>query len=152
MLYTINDSIVDGFLDGEFDLPTLFAREPAKRDDFITSIIDPIVEIIRSKNSGGCLSVVGHSDRYDASSNHIQCLAVEKNASERRVESAIAHINELVKLREPASPDDLNDLPYFNYHLRAPGAGVLVNDAPSLSEAQRRQNRRIQALLLTFTP
>jgi hypothetical protein len=77
---------------------------------------------------------------------------VERIASENRVNSAIAHIHELVKQIEPSAPDDLNTLQFFDYHLRAPGAGALVHDDPSLSEAQRRENRRIQARLLVFTP
>lgn len=143
---------VNGFADGEFDLQTLFNRAPEKQDPFIAAIIDPIVDVLRTPNVGAALSVAGHADRYDATSNHIQCLAVEKSASEKRVLSAIAHIQYLVQQREPSAPADLNSLAYFDVNLRAPGAGVLEESDPDLSSDQRLKNRRIQARLLVFKP
>lgn len=148
----IFESIVDGFGDGEVDLATLFNREPAKRDAFILEIVDNIVDVLRSPNAGAALSVAGHADRYDVTSNHIQCLAAEKAASENRVTNAIAHIHQLVQQREPSAPADLNSLAFFDVNLRAPGAGVLVHSDPSLSPDQRRENRRIQARLLVYKP
>jgi hypothetical protein len=150
MQLTIFESILDGFNDGEFDLASLFAREPAKQDDFVAQIIDNIVDVFNTPDAGASLSLAGHSDRYDASSNHIQCLGVESAASTNRVNSALALTVLLVQQREPTAPADLNNIPNFAVRLRAPGAGVLVNSGYPLSEAQRKENRRVQARLMVF--
>jgi hypothetical protein len=66
------------------------------------------------------------------------------------VNSALALTVQLVQQQDPSAPADLSTIPNFDVHLRAPGAGVLVNDGYPLSEAQRKQNRRVQARLLVF--
>lgn len=150
MQLTIFESIMDGFNDGEFDLASLFAREPAKQDDFVTQIINNIVDVLHTPDAGASLALAGHSDRYDASSNHIQCLSVESAASLNRLNSAIALTVLLVQQQEPTAPADLNTVPNFVLRTRAPGAGVLVNSGYPLSEAQRKENRRVQARLMVF--
>ena len=103
--------------------------------------------------AGAALAVAGHADRDDtAGLSHIQHLAIEKTASENRVNNAIAHIHQLVQQQEPTAPSDPNTLELFDVLLRAPGAGVLAQDAAALSDAQRKLNRRIQARLLVFKP
>jgi hypothetical protein len=148
----ILESIVDGFGSGETDFATRLAADPIQASNFNTKIIDNIVDVLRSQpNAGAALSVVGHSDRDDTPGrSHIDHLAVERAASDARVTSAIAHIHVLVQQQEPSAPADLNSLFFFDVHLRSSGASVLIEDAPSLSEDQRRTNRRVQARLLVF--
>ena len=148
----IFEATVDGFGPFEFDLATRLSEDPSQNNDLQT-IIDNIVDVLRSQNAGGALSIAGHADRDDTPGrSHIESLAVEKDMSEKRVENAAAYIQALVQQQEPTAPSDLNTLPFFDLLQRAPGAGVLVEDAPDLTEEQRRTNRRIQARLLVFKP
>jgi hypothetical protein len=149
----IFEAIVNGFGSGEVDLATRLAQDPAQASVFNSEIIDNIVDVLRSPDAGAALSVAGHADRDDtAGLSHIQHLAIERAASENRVNNAIAHIHQLVQQQEPTAPSDLNTLTFFDVNLRAPGAGVLEQDGASLTEAQRKLNRRIQARLLVFKP
>jgi len=149
----IFEAIVDGFGANETDLPTRLAQDPAQAAVFTSQIIDQIVDVLRSPDAGAALSVAGHADRDDTVGlSHIQHLKIEREASEKRMFSALATIHQLVQLQEPTAPSDLNTLSFFDVHLRAPGAGVLEEDAAALSEAQRQKNRRIQARLLVFKP
>lgn len=149
----IFEATVNGFKSGEVDLATRMNQDPVQGAEFISSIIDNIVDALRSPNAGASLSVAGHSDRDDNTArSHIEKLAVEAQAADDRVINAIAHIHTLVKQREPSAPDDLNWLSFFDVHLRAPGAAVLVADEVNLTEARRRLNRRVQARLLVYKP
>lgn len=149
----IFEAIVNGFGSGETDLATRLAQDPVQAALFNSQIIDNIVDVLRSPDAGAALAVAGHADRDDtAGLSHIQHLAIEKTASENWVNNAIAHIHQLVQQQEPTAPSDLNTLAFFDVLLRAPGAGVLAQDAAALSDAQRKLNRRIQARLLVFKP
>jgi len=149
----ILEATVDGFKSGEVDLETRMNQDPAQGAFFIGTIIDNIVDALRSPNAGAALSVSGHSDRDDNTArSHIEKLAVELQAAEDRVSSAIDYIHTLVRQREPSAPADLNSLSFFDVHLRAPGAAVLVADEVSLTESRRRLNRRVQARLLVYKP
>jgi hypothetical protein len=153
MQKSIFEFIVDGFASGETDFLVHLDSDPFIKAAFIAEIIVPIVGVLNSVNDGATLSVSGHSDRVDtAGLGHFDCLAQEKSASEDRVISATAGIHTLVQQIQPSAPSDLNTLPFFFVSQRAPGAGVLVNGGGSLSEAQRKQNRRVQARLVVFTP
>src|SRR5262249_39633245 len=142
----IFEAIVNGFGSGEVDLATRLAQDPAQASVFNSKIIDNIVDVLHSQpDAGAALSVAGHADRDDtAGLSHIQHLKIEKDASENRVTNALALIHQLVQLQEPTAPSDLNSLPFFDVIQRAPGAGVLEQDGASLTEAQRKMNRRIQ--------
>jgi hypothetical protein len=148
----ISEAIIDGFGPFEFDLATRLNEDPAQKPDLDT-IIANIVDVLHSPNAGASLSVAGHADRDDTPNrSHIEHLAVEKDSSEQRVTNAVAHIHELVQQSEPTAPSDLNTLPFFDVLQRAPGAGVLVEDGASLTEDQRKRNRRVQVRLLVFKP
>jgi hypothetical protein len=148
----ISEATINGFGPFEFDLATRLDEDPAQRTDLDT-IIANIVDVLNSPNAGASLSVAGHADRDDTPGrSHIEHLAVEKDMSEQRVTNAVAHIHELVQQSEPTAPSDLNTLPFFDLLQRAPGAGVLEEDAASLSDDQRLRNRRVQVRLLVFKP
>jgi hypothetical protein len=155
MQISIGDAVIDGFGSGEFDFATrLNASDQSVQDELNIEIVENIVSILRSANAGGSLSVAGHADRDDTpGKSHIDCLASEVSASEARVQSAINHIQFLVRQREPSAPSDLNTLPFFDVHLRASGAAVVeVDGGADMAEELRKWNRRVQVRLLMFVP
>ena len=144
---------VDGYGSGETDFLVRLSQDGIMQQLVIDTIIDPIVAILASGDDGAVLTVAGHSDRVDtAGLSHIDRLAQEADASLKRAQSAIEGIHAMVQQRSPGAPSDLDTLPFFFVFRRFAGAAVLINDAATLSDAERRQNRRVQIRLVVFTP
>lgn len=155
MIRSITECIFDGYGSGQTDfLVRLNQADPALAVDFEISIITPLLEVLANPDQTGVLTITGHSDRVDTPGlTREQRREQELQASADRSDSAEAGIKQILASRmagpAPADWDDVQQLAFLS---RVAGAAVLKEGGASLSEQQRRRNRRVQFRVVRFQP
>lgn len=155
---TITDFDLDGYGAFQTDfltrLNSAFQANPSLQQEFRASIIEPLIAGIRDVGHSGTLTIVGASDRVDTPGlSREEIRRLERVASEDRAISAAQGI--FLMLNDEfggALGDSWQGLPDVAEVNLGKGAAFLVEDAPSLTEAQRRRNRRVIFHMVHFHP
>ena len=153
MIKVVQQVIVDGYASGRTDFSEALSALPVDRRGEYDLVIDVAASAIERPDVSCVLSVAGHSDRVDtAGVDRHAARAQELQSSKDRAESAGLFITAEIHSRVPGLPEDLNELQNFALLVRWAGAGLLQQAAPNLTEAQRKQNRRVQLRAIAFVP
>jgi hypothetical protein len=151
----VSTVIIDGYGSGETDFLTQLDRVPdSVRDEFNNLIFFRLIEVWNTNDQTAVLSMEGHSDRVDTDGlSREQRRLEELSASVNRVNSAGDGIFQLLANHfGPGFPADWADLSQIGVGFAASGGAVLLHSSPSLSDAQRRANRRVVLHLTSFVP
>jgi hypothetical protein len=146
--------VVRGFVAGETDFATRFARLIQGERDYLTTLVDRIATVESAPASFLAITTLGYSDRVDeAGLSAEQRRTKEDDAAQARAESASAWLrDQLVARFAGTSFDGLSAKQWRGLAAMKVGAGAsrLVHPAPGTSEALRRQNRRVAFLVYSF--
>jgi len=146
--------VVRGFVAGETDFATRFARLTEGERDFLTTLVDRIATVESAPASFVAITTLGYSDRVDdAGLSAEQRRSKEDDAAQARAESASAWLrDQLVARFGGTSFGGLSAKQWRGIAAMKVGAGAsrLVNPAPGTNEALRRQNRRVVFLVYSF--
>ncbi|KGN39771.1 hypothetical protein N801_19025 [Knoellia aerolata DSM 18566] len=141
-------AVIDGFASGEVDFAARLAAEQHFRQMVDEFILGPLVN---ASSAGAVLRIEGHSDRVDTGEDHPTSLALERDASRSRAESAASSL--LTLLGQDwlvPSPTAWGDLPYVAVETLFFGATKL--SVEPVDEGDRRGNRRVELYLCRFVP
>jgi hypothetical protein len=153
MIKVVQQVIVDGYASGKTDFSEALSALPIDRRGEYDLVIDAAASAVERPDVSCVLSVAGHSDRVDtAGVDRHAARAQELQSSKDRAESAGLFITAEIRSRVPGLPEDLNELQNFALLVRWAGAGLLQHATPNLTEAQRKQNRRVQLRAIAFVP
>ena len=155
MLKVVSTMTIDGYGSGETDFLTRLASVPdSVREEFDNLIFFRLVEVLNTADQTAVLSMEGHSDRVDSGGLSREELRIQElTASVNRVNSAGDGIFQLLNnWFGPGFPPDWADLSQVAVGFVACGGASLLHSTPSLSDAQRRANRRVVLHLMTFIP
>jgi len=151
----ISTVVIDGYGSGETDFLTQLDRVPdSVREEFNNLIFTRLVEVWSTNDQTAVLSMEGHSDRVDTDGLSREQRRIEElTASVNRVNSAGDGIFQLLaNWFGPGFPADWADLSQVAVGFVASGGAALLHSDPSLSDAQRRANRRVVLHLMSFVP
>ncbi len=155
MLKNIFSMTIDGYGSGETDFGTRLANVSASvRFDFDTFILGSLIAVLSSADQTAVLEVAGHSDRVDTDGlSREQRRVQELQASIDRTNSAVDTIFALLATHFGFGfPSDWAKLEQVAVAPVASGGAALLFSGGSLSDAERRANRRIVLTLTSFLP
>ena len=157
MLKNVGEITIDGYASGETDFPTRLSESPGEvQNEFNLTVISPLLAVLASSDQTAVLIIQGHSDRVDTPGlSREACRLQELQASADRAKSADDGVFKIIasKVPDPQSfPADWADVSQVVVSTKVTGAALLVNSDTSLTEQQRKQNRRVIFTLATFLP
>jgi hypothetical protein len=155
----VDFDVIRGYESQQFDFqPVLQAQSQATQSAFDTEVITACVNAEMNPGAGSFCSVtvVGHSDRNDSPGlTPEQRRENERQNSELRAEAAVSFIFDQIFARIQAAggtpPVDQASAQNVTLFSVAAGAANLIVPTPA-TEDDRKQNRRVQFLVTTFTP
>lgn len=148
MRSVISATDLDGYAADEVDFAArLAAAGPQAQQAVDENVIRPLVDAISNEDQPAVLIVHGHADRIDdASLSHAAALQKEGEAGFARAESAGHGL--LQMLGEFFAVTQWSDLPSVVRSLVGRGAAHVI--ASGTTEADARQNRRVQLIVIRF--
>jgi hypothetical protein len=156
VIKTVTEAVVDGYEPGEVELiPRLTQGDPQMRADYEANVIQPLVDVLLSDDQTAVLRVEGHSDREDSPGlTREQRRQSELNASIGRANHATDGTFELLAaaLPGPFAATDWAELDQAGVMPTVAGGAHLIEAADSLTEEQRKRNRRVVFVLIRFAP
>jgi hypothetical protein len=157
MIKDIGEITIDGYGSGETDFVTRLSLSPFEiQDQFEATITSRLISVLGSSDQAAVLVIQGHSDRVDTQGlSREQRRVQELQASADRAQSADAGVFQIISIRIPdpqSFPQDWANVNQVAVMRRVAGAAMLVNSDESLSEDQRKQNRRVILTLIRFFP
>lgn len=155
MLKNVFSMTIDGYGSGETDFGSRIANvSDDVRFDFDNFILGSLIAILSSSDQTGVLEVAGHSDRVDTDGlSREQRRVQELQASIDRTNSGCDTI--FAMLAAAFGPDFPSDWAKLDQVAVAPvacGGAALLFSGGSLSDAERRANRRVVLTLTSFLP
>jgi hypothetical protein len=153
VIKTVTEAVVDGYGPGEVALiPRLTEGEPQMRQAFEANVIEPLLAVVLSDGETAVLKIEGHSDREDSPGlSREQRRQSELAASVARANSATDGAFELLAFEFPGL-FPASDRAQVGVMPTGAGGAQLVESADSLTEVQRRRNRRVSFILIRFQP
>lgn len=150
---SITQIIVDGYGAGEVDFRAQLTQlDPQVALDVQNLIVQPIVDAEGSDNKGVVLEVQGHSDRDDTDGlSREQHRQKELQASIDRANNALDSLLQIVTFQFPGVFPP--DWAFCNHVAVMPvscGGADLIESSASLSDLQRRLNRRVKLTIVTY--
>jgi hypothetical protein len=155
MIRSITEFVLDGYPAGELDFTIRLSQAGVETADlFEAMILQPVIDVLSTDDQSAVLTITGHSDRVDTEGlTREQRRQREFEASDARAVSAREDVVLMVTNALPHLQGvDFDGLAQIFIADRPAGAAVLRESASTLTEAQRRRNRRVQMRLIRFEP
>lgn len=153
MIKTVTSAVVDGYGAGEVGFLAQLGRLDSEASlAFVDNVVAPLRAVLESSDQTAVVRIQGHSDRDDTPGlSREEHRVKELTASVDRANSATDGLLELVR-GEDLEFADWADVQQIVVMPTVAGGADLVHSAPSLSDAQRRQNRRVTFVVARFQP